>query len=265
MIISLQRYIPWRGLLVLAVLLSAGFAISLGLQNYSGWLNRGSQEMGFILQDIEINGLFRTKRRSVLAKLDVEVGMPIVSIDLTDLAARVEALPWIETVELERQLPGLLRLNVTERYAFALWQKDSKLSLIDPNGVVIAVDDLRQFSHLPLVVGEGAAPAARHLLMLLDSVPELSGRVRSAVRVGDRRWDVLLHNGIRIKLPQPPRSNSPDAWDDAAAWARIASMQAEHSILEREIEVIDMRDPARVTFRLTEAGKRGLATMQFET
>ncbi len=32
--------------------------------------------------------------------------------------------------------------------------------------------------------------------------PALAGKVRAYIRVADRRWDILLENGVRIMLPE---------------------------------------------------------------
>ena len=259
------RYLPWRTLLLVGLVSVLWLGLAGSLLGRDGLLVKGSRDMGFVLSAIEISGLERTNQSAVLAQLDLEIGMPIVSINLDHLATRVEGLPWVGAAHVTRKLPGTLEILVMERQPFALWQREGRVALIDREGVVITHEGLDAYSELPLVVGVGAADAARDLIHVLDRAPLLAARVKSAVRVGQRRWDVLMDNGMRIKLPEVPRPDAGNDWDGSAAWARLARMQAEHNILEREVEVIDMRDPERLTFRLTKRGQRGLSSVRYET
>ena len=49
--------------------------------------------------------------------------------------------------------PGRLHIAVTEREAFALWQKDGKVSVIADDGTVVEPFVGARFAKLPLVVG----------------------------------------------------------------------------------------------------------------
>ena len=92
-------------------------------------------------------------------------------------------------------------------------------------------------------MGVGAAEKAQALFDLLAGLPEFKGRVRAAVRVADRRWNLKLANGVEIRLPE---ENLPHAI------AKIGRIEEEHGLLSRDIETIDLRLPGRVTIRLTD-------------
>ena len=56
---------------------------------------------------------------------------------------------------------------------------------------------------LPLIVGDGAPEhAAEALFDLLGDAAGAADRVSAAVRVGERRWNLRLDNGIDVKLPE---------------------------------------------------------------
>ncbi len=95
---------------------------------------------------------------------------------------------------------------------------------------------------MPVVVGKDAPKAAAALIEMLSQKPVLFAEVRAAVRIGARRWDVRLKNGIKVHLPV----------DDAfGAWSRLADLAAEHRIFERDVAAIDLRLPDRLVLRLT--------------
>ena len=206
--------------------------------------------MGFKIDDVTVTGRVRTGKDDLLTALDVNRGQSILHLDLDDIRGRVTGLEWVQDVRIGRHLPDRVHVELIEREPFAVWQKDGRLYLIDRGGIVITAADVRSFDHLPLVVGKGANEQAARLYDTVLTRNELKHRVEAAIRVGARRWDLRLDNGIEVRLP---------ADDPQAAWNRLADLEADHNILTRDIEVIDLRLPDRLVVRLTdEAAQRRL-------
>ena len=82
-----------------------------------------------------------------------------------------------------------------------------------------------------------------HILAVIASEPRLAPQVTAAVRVGARRWDVKLDNGVTVRLPET---------DEAAAWRRLAALDRAHGVLNRAIEAVDMRLADRLVVRMTD-------------
>ncbi len=210
------------------------------------------REAGFVLSEVGITGLERTPRGAIIALIDADTGSPILSIDLAALKGRIESLPWVAEAHIKRRLPSGLDIAVVEREAFAIWQQDGALSLIDASGAVIDGAPLGEFTHLPLVVGDGSQKRAAIFLDHLMRAPQLGKRVKSLVRVADRRWDIVFDNGLRLKLPAPGVDDA-----DRRAWAEFVTLQDDKQILERAIDAVDMRVEDRLVIRLSpDAGAR---------
>lgn len=161
----------------------------------------------------------------------------------------LEALAWVETAQIRRLATGEALISLTEKQPFAIWQNEGQLRLVEKSGAVIGPADLKQFGDLPLLVGPGAPAKAADLIAALDSSEALSARVYAAVRLGDRRWDILFRCGIRLMLPDDGDG------DWKAAWQHFVSLQKEHRLLDREITHVDLRQQDRVRLRLTSRGK----------
>jgi cell division protein FtsQ len=204
---------------------------------------------GLTLENVDVVGRQRQSIASVLHALDVQRGMPIFDIDLAAAKTRLEALPWIRTADVERQLPNTLFIRLTERQPFAFWQHGGTLSLIDRDGTVIPTGDLAQYGPLIVLVGDDAPANAASLIAMLATEPTLARRVTAAVRFGDRRWTLHFDTGVDVALPET---------DASAAWRRLAGLEARDRILERDVTAVDLRLPDRVTVRLapTDAAKR---------
>lgn len=213
-----------------------------------------SAAAGLVVEDIEVEGRTTTKKATILAALDAGRGTPILAVSPSRAQQQLEALPWVRSAVIERRLPGTLIVRLVERQPLAVWQHAGRQELIDRQGEVIAVKDLARFARLPTVVGEDAAKHAAALLEMLAREPALAARVTAAVRVDERRWNVRIDNAVEVLLPEE---------NAAAAWARLAALEREKKLFERNIQSVDLRLPDRLVLRLIgapiqpeEAGKK---------
>ena len=246
-----QRFAMFSSLFGVLLVIAAIYAVR---QDANVWMMETSSDAGFVLTDISITGLDRTQERDVQAVLDIDNGMPLLAIDLVEIQTRVEALPWVREAIVNRVLPGSVTIDVRERVPFALSQVNGSVALIDRDGVTITDRGLGTYSELMLVVGDVSPEKLQQLDELTAVTPELAGRIRSAVRINGRRWDLLFRNGVRVKLPSEMASE----YDMARAWGRFEKLNEKHRLLEREVSVIDLRLQDRLVVRVTPTGRRQL-------
>lgn len=206
-----------------------------------------SANAGLAIDQILVEGRTETAPDALRVALGVGRGDPILAFDPDAARARLEALAWVRGARVERRLPDTVYLRIVERQPLALWQRDGGLALVDAEGVVLQRNGLDRFARLPVLVGEDAPRNAARLLALMDSEPDLKRRVRAAVWVGNRRWNLRLDNGIDIRLPED---------DPGAAWARLAALERRHGLLSRDIQFVDLRQPDRLIMRMS----KGAAT-----
>lgn len=195
---------------------------------------------GLAVEDITVVGRRHASGPALLDATGLSRGAPILGVDLDEVRARIEAMPWIERATVQRRLPHHIHVVVTEREPFALWQRQGRFALIDRSGRVIVENDVAPFANLPLVVGAGAAPVAAALLDELVRFPEVMLRVTAAVRVGERRWNLRLASGADVLLPEGA---------ETAAIERLAALHRDAGLLDRGLVAIDMRLPDRLVLR----------------
>ncbi|MEO5373244.1 MAG: FtsQ-type POTRA domain-containing protein [Alphaproteobacteria bacterium] len=206
-------------------------------------------DAGFRLDDIRVLGRVHTRPEHILAALGIRRGESLLDFDIERAKTRIEALPWVRDAVVERRLPDMLRLTITERQAVALWQHDGRFVLLDPDGHQIA-DDIDAFRHLPLLVGDRVPQQAMQFFALLGSQPALAARVKAAVLVSGRRWNLKLDNvdhGIDVRLPEE---------NAAEALKRLADFDREHGLLKRKLVMVDMRVPDRLVVRMEGADEK---------
>lgn len=191
---------------------------------------------GFRVNEILVTGRRRISQDDLLAKLDVHYGDPIFGVDVEAVRDTLAEVSWVKEVSVTRRLPDKIVVQLKERAPAALWQYQKKISLIDEGGRTLASRDLGEFQSLPLVVGEDAPEHAAALLKLLAAEPDVMKQLQSAVRVGARRWDLRLKNGINVKLPET---------EAELALARLAVET--DGLLTKNIVTIDLRLPEQIT------------------
>jgi len=199
-----------------------------------------TSQTGFIVDDVFVTGRQRTDRDNLLKALKLERGSPILAFDPQTAKQRIEELPWVAEAIIERRLPDRIFLRIEERRPMAIWQHGGKMVLIDLDGEEIKGADIAGLEHLPLVVGEDAPNHTADLLIMLAETPDLQKRVKAAVRVGNRRWNLVMDTGVDIRLPED---------ETAAAWLRLVQYQKSHDLLARDLTTIDLRLPDRLIVR----------------
>jgi len=179
------------------------------------------------------------------------VSLPASSLEVNVAAVRerVETLAAVERARVRALPSGALEIRAVERIPVVLWRSAGGLLLLDGEGVRVAeVDSRLRRADLPLIVGTGADQAVPEALALLAEAAPVMDRIRGLVRMGGRRWDLVLDRDQRIKLP---------AEAPAAALRYAMAMQEGSALLDRDVTVIDLRDMRRPTARLTESARAG--------
>jgi cell division protein FtsQ len=221
-------------------------AVKRGDEQVAVW----SKAAGFAVANLAVVGRHRVSREAILAAVAAPRGTPLLAVDIDAAKTKLEALAWVKRAEIERQFPDTIFIRLTEREPMAFWQRQGKLALIDTEGLVVATDGLDGFNSLIVLVGEDAPQNAAALLDLLSQEPTLQKHVAAAVRVGGRRWNLRLDNGIDVALPEQ---------DADAAWHRLATLERSEGLLERAILAVDLRLPDRYVLRMPEVPKPAAA------
>ena len=197
--------------------------------------------IGFGIDDVKIAGEKETSGLTILEQLDLSGSL--ISYDAATAQKRLAELPWIESAVVRKFYPSTLSIEIVERKPFALWQRDGDVVVIDKSGTSIVPLEDGRFAKLPLMVGGGANQTAPDLLGDLVAEPTIVAQMRAAVLVAGRRWDLHLDHGVTVKLPEK---------GVRAALAELVRLDSAEQLLSRDVVVIDMRLPDRVTVRLPE-------------
>jgi cell division protein FtsQ len=199
--------------------------------------------LGFRIASVSIAGQYQLATEEILGAAGVNGHTSLLFFDAVAARSKIQALPWVADATVLKLYPDRLHIDITEREAFALWQKDQKVSVISADGIVLETIVGRQFAALPFVVGNGAERRAKIFLAVIDKYPALREQVYASVLVSERRWDLKLKNGISVQLPETEIEQALDA---------LLELDRDKKLLSRDIVTVDLRLPDRVTVRLSD-------------
>jgi cell division protein FtsQ len=176
-----------------------------------------------------------------MAALGVRAGQPIFNVDVREARLRLLQLPWVAETDVMRRYPDDISVHIVERSPYARWQTDKGLVLVERQGRVILPENNGKFAKLPLLMGEGAPLQAAGFVEAVSRYRGIVKRVSAYQYQSARRWNLLLDDGVVVKLPE-------------IGWQKelpvLEHLIVDKGILESDIREVDLRNPLYFYFQL---------------
>ena len=204
-------------------------------------------DAGFGISKVHLAGNSRTPTASILAALGFELGQPIFSADIQTARKKLMQLDWVADADVRRRYPDDISVRIVEKLPFAVWQApDSKLWVVERDGGLITTQGIEEFRRLPLLAGAGGSSAAD----IVDAVAAhraIFARIKAYQRVSDRRWNLILDDGVVVKLPETGWQKELDV---------LERLIIDKGILEHDVIEIDLREASQIFFVLKSGEKK---------
>ena len=244
------------GLLAVLVLLGALFAsgvIGRGIHAVDRTIDTITADAGFGISEIHITGNRRTPYNQVLEVLGMKPGQSIFSAEVWQARDRLAHLEWIASAEIHRRYPDAIFVTLVEKRPFALWQApadahgEAPIWVVERNGKLITTHEVDKFRRLPKLVGSGAPQAAADLVDAVATHRAIAARIAAYARQSQRRWNLILDDGVVVQLPETGWQKELDA---------LEHLIIDGGILERDVTEIDLRSPTHYFFLLKNGEKK---------
>ncbi len=208
----------------------------------------------FLITEIAIPDVSEDLAEQIRTAAFVSLPANSLEVNVGAVRERIEALAAVERARVRALASGVLEIRAIERTPVVVWRDGDRVQLLDQGGVRVAeVDSRLRRIDLPLIAGEGAGDQVPEALALFDLAKPVASRLRGLVRVGGRRWDLVLDRDQVIRLPED---------DPHAALRRVMEIHARSDLLARDVTVVDMRNPDRPMARLTEHARAELERLR---
>ncbi|MGE4611373.1 MAG: cell division protein FtsQ/DivIB [Paracoccaceae bacterium] len=210
----------------------------------------------FQVETVEFPDVSDDLQQQILTVTGLTLPVSSIVLEVAELKRLVETLDAVETAQVRVLGGGVLQITTVERTPVLVWRDAETLRLIDAEGNRVA-DIARRSARrdLPLIVGLGGDKYVPEALALLDVLNPIVERFRGFVRVGERRWDVVLDRDQTILLPE---------YGAVTALRRVMALHMTEDLLNRDIVVVDIRNGARPVLRLTDEAIAELRRLRAE-
>jgi len=182
----------------------------------------------------------------ILDSIDLDGEAAMLAFDVQAAHERIVSQPFVHSAVLRKIYPDRLHVAIKERRPMALWQHQGQLDVIDGQGEVIvpfAADMAGVVSDLPLLVGRGANKNGAQILGVTENFKDFRSHIRAYRRVADRRWDIVLDNGVEIKLPEH---------DFEVRLGQMLALDEREDLLARDVLSLDLRLEDRLSVILSD-------------
>ena len=204
----------------------------------------------FAIRRVAVEGADGAVADEITERLKPMIGASSLKVQANVLRDEIAQIGWVKAARVRLIAPNTLEATVSLRSPAALWRMDGALTLLDRSGVAITmVAERAEHKDLPLVAGLGANDpiALGEALQIFAAASRTASRIRGLVRIGERRWDVVIDEGPRILLP---------AAGAVDAMGYLAALQAGEAVLGKDLRRIDLRLKGRPTLQLGSDAQR---------
>lgn len=227
----------------------------IALVDKAGEIRRSIEERPeFMVNLMAIDGASEEISNDIREIVPVDFPISSFDLDLPTMQDRIEELDAVARVDLRVRSGGVLQVEIDERIPAVVWRTREGLELLDATGHrVAAISSRMGRSDLPLLAGLGAEQHVPEALRIYAAADLVLDRVRGLVRIGERRWDVVLDRDQRIKLPE-----------DRPVYAleQVMALVQAQDLLDRDLVIVDMRNQNRPTLRMAGSAVDDLRRIQ---
>ena len=222
-----RRWLVWRYVVAL-VLLVALLGTGVYALWFSAWLD---------VETVDVSGAQTASADDVRARAAIDTGTPLARVDLARAESRIRSLAVVKDVDVSRQWPDTVLVDIEERVAIAVVEIGGRLRGMDADGVVFS-DFKRAPTGLPRVqtdIGTSAA-ALREAALVISALPESLSLIVDYLQVTTvDEIALFLKDGRQVVWGSS---------DDSETKARVLE-----DLLQTEAEVYDVSVPTQPTTR----------------
>ena len=159
-----------------------------------------SKNYNYLFNTVEVEGL-KNLTSSEIEKYFIEhYDKSIFLIPLKNISYEIKTNKWIKSVSLKSNFKNKIAVTIEEAKPIGIYFNGTNYLLIDEFGEVIDFVDVKNTFQYIKFFGENAKANVVNFIM---NIPfSLNPLIKEAEYINKRRWDIILKNNIRIKLPE---------------------------------------------------------------
>ena len=203
----------------------------------------------FLVNFIKIKGANQALVNEIRSLTGLDLPISSYNVNLHELQSKIELMNAVKNVDLYIA-ENIIYIQVQPREPAIYWLNTNGLELLDPDGVSMGiVESGRPNLDLPLIAGAGASIAIDEAFFIYSISNSFSDEILGLVRIGERRWDIILKNGRKIMLP---------ADELTKVYKNLIMENKVKKLLSVNFSLLDLRNPNRMMIRRQKDAKEAV-------
>ena len=203
----------------------------------------------FLVNFIKIKGANQALVNEIRSLTGLDLPISSYNVNLHELQSKIELMNAVKNVDLYIA-ENIIYIQVQPREPAIYWLNTNGLELLDPDGVSMGiVESGRPNLDLPLIAGDGASIAIDEAFFIYSISNSFSDEILGLVRIGERRWDIILKNGRKIMLP---------ADELTKVYKNLIMENKVKKLLSVNFSLLDLRNPNRMMIRRQKDAKEAV-------
>lgn len=196
------------------------------------------------VRSTDINDLRAVPRDQILSAAQVPTGTPLLQVDTASVAARIAAIPSIESVRVQRSYPSALTITIVERDPVVKITDGDKVHVLDRTGV----------GYLTFTTSAGVPPAMAALPEFSTPTPGPSDpTTTAALKAVAELPPTISRQLVKVTATSPVdieftlKGNKTVVWGDSARGAEKARTLG--ALMSRDASMYNVSSPEFPAFK----------------
>ncbi len=196
---------------------------------------------GFMLSDATITGASPRLTHQIREQLAAFGAADGVLGSVAQIRQELLTIAAVDDIVIQVRGDRHLLIDVREKTPTFIWYTDGRYYLIDDAGNrLMSISERYSHPDLFLIAGAGANGHVDEALAIYSHSQQLTQMIRGLVRVGERRWDIMLDRGRIIMLPEQ---------DPLGALTLLEAFDDVNGLVNLYLAVIDLRNSGQIVVR----------------
>ena len=169
------------------------------------YVNFFSNKFDYQLKFYEVNGSEVVKLNEIEKIIKPYLNSSIFLLPLNDISKKIRENPWIKNMNISTNYKDMLIINISEFVPIGVFLFNETFYYFNNNGKIIDLldEDLGLHNELIVFSGQLSNIKAISLLEILNESDIIFlEKIINAKYTGKRRWNLILDNGILLKLSE---------------------------------------------------------------
>ena len=195
------------------------------------------------IEKIEVQGTNYSDLAEIKETILEHKEKSLIHFPIEEYKSKVEQLDWIKRASIKRKFPDTIYVSIIENLPFAIFIEGINQYLIDDDGEIISKNpDNSKYLELVRVTGSNGNLNFSDLIREINtSYPKILNRIIEVEFIENRRWNLILKQNIKIKLPEKNSSYQ---------LIKLKQLQEEQKLFNTNIIEIDLREIGRATIKV---------------